>query len=283
MVTIWKCLSCPVGFAPILAVLAATLPGVLVNFQEHQPPVASNSPASLPPGKLGEVIRLGQQLIEETDTHPLSRDWVGNSMQCTSCHLDAGRHKTAATFRGVATAYPAYAPREDRVITLEDRILNCFMRSMNGTRPPNGGPVSTAMASYITWLSQGESMQMNPRQSLGPGHLVKLKVAANEADLARGQAVYEDRCGFCHGDNGEGGDDGPPVWGGDTYNQGAGFYKNEKLASWIKVAMPLGDATLSEQESMDVAAYLNSKPHPDFRLEEHLAKPSSSTNSNGKE
>ncbi|WP_390172832.1 c-type cytochrome [Novipirellula maiorica] len=43
-------------------------------------------------------------------------------MNCTSCHLDAGTHHEAASFIGVAAAYPAWSPREGKVITLEQRI-----------------------------------------------------------------------------------------------------------------------------------------------------------------
>ena len=59
----------------------------------------------------------------------------GNALNCTSCHLKNGTDSKAGTFIGVATAYPAWSPREQRVITLEDRVLNCFMRSLGAMRP----------------------------------------------------------------------------------------------------------------------------------------------------
>lgn len=235
----------------------------------HPAPVGQSDDRQVPPGPLGEQIRLGQELINDTARHPMTRDYVGNQLTCSSCHLDAGKHATAASFIGVATAYPAYAPREKRVITLEDRILNCFMRSMNGKRPKNGGPVSTAMATYITWLSQGQPMKMNPDHSLGPGHLKPLDAGVRTFDLANGKTIYENQCADCHGLQGEGTGDGPAVWGDLSYNQGAGFYRNAKLGSWIKVAMPLDDASLTDQEALDVAAYLNRQPHPQFQLEDH--------------
>ena len=51
-------------------------------------------------------------------------------------------------------------------------------------------------------------------------------------------------------------DDSPPVWGPRSYNQGAGLAETVPLASWLKVAMPLDDANLTNQEALDVAAYL---------------------------
>lgn len=224
----------------------------------------------LPAGELGRVIQLGRAIIEHTDTHPLSEPFVGNKLTCSSCHLDAGTHPHAATFLGVATAYPAWSPREKRVITLEDRILNCFMRSMNGTRPPNGSEVSVAMTAYISWLSAGASLRMNPQRPLGPRHLQPLSVVAEAADTKRGEELYQQQCADCHGELGQGSDEGPPVWGTNSYNDGAGLARVDKLAAWLKVAMPLGDPTLSEQDAVDVAAFVNAHPRPKFILSDHL-------------
>lgn len=233
-------------------------------------PPSIPTPTDLPPGKLGEVVALGKDIIERTNEHPLTRDLVGNDLNCTSCHLDAGTDPKAASFIGVATVYPAWSPREERVITLEDRILNCFMRSMNGIRPENGSEASVAMAAYITWLSRDQPLRMNDKAPLGPRSLKPLPLDPATADLERGEAIYAEQCAYCHGDDGVGGDDGPPVWGPRSYNAGAGMAGNEKLSSWLKVAMPLGDPNLSDQEALDVAAFINSHPRPAFRLENHL-------------
>src|SRR5690606_32935676 len=123
------------GWAVILFVTS-------VAFSISAEEFSTASSRSLPEGELGRVIELGREIIENTNTHPLSQPFVGNALTCQSCHLDAGTDPKAASFLGVATAYPAWSPRENRVITLEDRVLNCFMRSMNGIRPPNGSEVS---------------------------------------------------------------------------------------------------------------------------------------------
>jgi thiosulfate dehydrogenase len=174
---------------------------------------------------------------------------------------------------GVATAYPAWSPRERRVITLEDRVLNCFMRSMNGVRPPNGSQVSVAVTAYITWLSSGRAIQMNPEKPLGPHFVRLLKIDPSKADLKRGEKQFASACASCHGNEGKGTSEGPPVWGPGSYNDGAGLAENDKLAAWLKVAMPLGDAHLTEQEALDVAAHINSRPRPHFTLKDHLPKP----------
>ena len=198
----------------------------------------------------------------------MTKPFVGNALSCTSCHLDDGQHPKAATFIGVAAAYPAYSPREKSVITLEDRIANCFIRSQNGVRPPNGSKPLVAIAAYITWLSEGTPIRMNPAKPLGPNHMHILAEPDQPANVERGKSLYEDRCAFCHGDNGAGSDDGPPVWGDDSFNDGAGLSGVHKMASWLKVSMPLDDTDLSEQESFDIAAFVNSHARPKFQTDQ---------------
>lgn len=225
---------------------------------------------AIPAGPLGDTIRLGRELVEKTTNHPLSKPYVGNALSCTSCHLKNGTDRQAASFIEVATAYPAWSPREKRVITLEDRVLNCFMRSCNGVRPPLGSDVSVAIVAYITWLSTERPIQMNAKRSAGPLAVPRLALDNLQADLKRGAEIYSDRCAHCHAENGQGEEKNPPVWGEQSFNQGAGLANVNQLASWLKVAMPLDDADLTDQESLDVAAYVNSHDRPKFRLEDHL-------------
>lgn len=234
---------------------------------QAEPPSAARA---LPAGPLGETIRLGQELVERTTTHPLSKPYSGNALNCTSCHLKNGTDPKAATFLGVAAAYPAWSPREQRVITLEDRVLNCFMRSCNGVRPPLGSKVSVAIAAYITWLSSDQPIRMNASRPAGPNAVPQLKLEVANTDAKRGAMLFADRCATCHAKNGQGDDDNPPVWGTRSFNDGAGLANVVQLASWIKVAMPLGEADLTAQQALDVAAFVNSHDRPKFRLADHL-------------
>jgi thiosulfate dehydrogenase len=224
----------------------------------------------LPAGELGEVIRLGEAIVENTVEHPLSKAFVGNKLNCTSCHLNNGKHQRAGTFIGTATAYPAWAPREKRVITLEDRVLNCFMRSCNGVRPPMGSQVSIAVTTYISWLSNGQPIRQNEIRPVGPGAIKPLEIKATEGDGKRGENLYASRCAECHGADGLGDGANPPVWGPQSYSNGAGLSNSDHLAAWLKVAMPLDNESLTEQEAIDIAVYVNSKERPRFELREHL-------------
>lgn len=256
----------------LLASTAMVILAVLAIGQTPDTTPTTAEPA-LPPGPLGDTIRLGRELVEHTTTHPLSQPYVGNALTCTACHLKNGTDPQAATFLGVATAYPAWSPREQRVITLEDRVLNCFMRSCNGIRPPLGSEVSVAITTYITWLSSQQPIQMNPQRPTGPRAVPQLKIDPALANPQRGETLYHERCADCHGNDGQGDADNPPVWGERSYNDGAGLAQVPKLAAWLKVAMPLDDAHLSEAEALDIAAYVNQHPRPKFRLQDHLPPP----------
>ncbi len=238
--------------------------------------------AEEPVGKLAETVELGRVLVEQTADHPLTRQYVGAALNCTSCHLDNGTHPTAASFLDVATAYPAWAGREGRVITLEDRVLNCFMRSCNGIRPPQGSQAVVAIVAYITSLSEGRPIKMNDASPHGPRRVPPLALDPASADAAAGEKLYALRCGDCHAADGNGTADGPPVWGPRSFNHGAGLSHVEHLAAWLKVAMPLDAADLTDREALDIAAYVNSHPRPDFVIEEHLPPPEEMGVYNGK-
>jgi thiosulfate dehydrogenase len=253
----------------LLAMAVVYTAAIATTNAEESAVEVSDSPM-IPDGPMGDVIRLGRDLVSDTVEHPLTKPYVRNALNCTSCHLDNGTHPKAATFIGVATAYPAWSPRERRVITLEDRVLNCFMRSCNGIRPPLGSRPSVAITAYITWLSTDLPIRMNAAQPLGPYAVETLVVDAARNDTRRGQALYADRCASCHGDDGVGDADAPPVWGDLSYNDGAGLSGDLKLASWLKVAMPPDETDLSDQEALDIASYVNSKPRAKFNLSDHL-------------
>lgn len=82
--------------------------------------------------------------------------------------------------------------------------------------------------------------------------------------------MYVASCASCHGADGQGSEAIAPLWGEESYNAGAGMAQNLRLASWVKVSMPYGNPNLTEQQALDVAAFINSHPRPKFVLEEHL-------------
>jgi len=232
----------------------------------------------LPDDKYGQMVRQGKALMEQTykylgpEVKDANKRFSGNNLSCVSCHMEAGGRKFGNPWVGTFVSFPQYRGREDAVSTTEERINGCMERSMNGRKLPLDSAEMKAMMSYLHFLSTGIPVGAKLE---GVGTL-KLKALARAADPVAGKQVYASTCVACHGANGEGlrrgktGDaDGyqfPPVWGPDSYNDGAGMARLTLAAGFIKGNMPSGithtTAVLSDEQAFDVAAYINSQPRP---------------------
>jgi len=254
--------------------------------------LASLAPKEYPHGAVGDMVKLGEEILLKTDTHPMTKDLVNNKLTCVNCHLRGadGKPGTAdgiGTFTDTATAFPAYSKREKTVQTLQDRINNCFMRSMNGKRPIIDTPTSLAMLTYITWLSTGKPINLNVKMPTGPSNskvwaknskkFAKIQKKATHKNYLRGKELYSKKCASCHGYKGEGIVVFPPLWGKDangkwlSYNTGAGMSKLNKGAAWVQSNMPLGqNNSLSDMDSADIMLYVNAQKRADFNLMEAL-------------
>ncbi len=252
----------------------------------------TSAPKTYPDGEVGQMVKLGEAILNETNTHPLTKDLVGDKLQCASCHLKGSDGKPGTgsgigTFIGTATSFPAFSKREKTVQTLQDRINNCFMRSMNGKRPIVDTEASVAMATYITWLSTGMPINMNPKMPCSPlnsdrwmtgaKHFAKIQKKATHANYENGKKLYESKCTMCHGKDGAGVGAFPPLWGKNTkgewlaYNTGAGMSKLNKSAAWVQSNMPLGQGgTLKDQEAADIMLYVDAQERADFDLTKGL-------------
>jgi thiosulfate dehydrogenase len=217
-----------------------------------------------------QVVR-GMRL--HLQTKALLPDNVGNSLNCTSCHLNAGTVADGSPFVGVSAFFPSYAPRAGKVVTLEERINGCFRRSMNGKPLAPQSADMQAMVAYFDWMKNNT----RPEDKVAGRGVGKVDPAI-KPDLANGQAVYAKQCAVCHGDNGQGlaRADGeliyPPLWGEQSFNIGAGMARTYTAAAFVKRNMPigfhekfpLGQGGLSDQDAVDVAAYFSGQPRPDF-------------------
>jgi len=219
---------------------------------------------SIPEGPVGEAIRHGERILTQTVLY--AKPYVGAGLNCTSCHLDKGRQAYAAPWVGLWGVFPEYSSRSAKMEFLEDRINDCFERSMNGKPVPRESEEMRAMLAYIRWLSSGVPT------SVGVTGRGFLRIATRPApDPVRGKAIYATRCAACHGAEGQGvsGANGepvfPPLWGPRAFNIGAGMARLDTAAAFVKTKMPLGQGnTLSDQDAYDVAAYFTRQPRPDF-------------------
>ena len=219
---------------------------------------APPSPETIPGDLRGEQIRLGYKMI--VDTQEYGKRYVGNELNCTNCHLDAGLNPNSASFVGISTLYPQYRERAGRQMTLADRINECFERSMNGKPLPPDSVKLTGIVAYIEWLSQNM-----PSGSAVPWRGIPRLTSTHQPDPSNGKKVFEKKCGFCHGSDGQGTMSAPPVWGPRSYNIGAGMARVSVAAAFIKANMPRGWGwTVTDDEAIDAAAYINTQPRPDF-------------------
>lgn len=230
----------------------------------NKPPVFVPPPESaIPGGELGRMIRLGEAIFTDTRTHAAA--FVGNALRCSNCHLDAGRLADAAPLAQAYVAYPAFRAKEHRVITFEERLQGCFRFSMNGTAPPAGNEVLTALTTYAFFLATNA-----PTGASLPGRGYPVVAEPSlPRDYARGEKLFAEKCALCHGADGLGqkGPDGatvfPPLWGSASFNWGAGMGSIKNAAGFIKANMPLGQGwSLSDQEAWDIATFVDSHDRP---------------------
>src|SRR5262245_35204968 len=115
-------------------------------------PLHAPSEKTLPAGPLGEAIRYGKKVL--TDTQTYARPYVGNGLNCSSCHLDGGRKPFASPWAGLWGVFPEYRSRSGKVNSLQERVNDCFERSMNRSALPYDSEEMRGILAYIWWLSK---------------------------------------------------------------------------------------------------------------------------------
>jgi thiosulfate dehydrogenase len=232
----------------------------------------------LPDDDWGRTVRYGRDLTVKTvsligpEVSDPAHRLAGNNLNCQSCHIEGGTKKFGLPFKGVYGDFPNYRARSGSVGTVEDRVQGCMVRSMNGKPLPVDGREMTAIVAYLKFLSTGLSVGA---QTVGRGS-GKMPELTRAADPVRGQAVYAQSCAACHGEQGQGQRAGaagdaqgyaiPPLWGSDSFNDGAGMARLGDAANFIHANMPDGTTwqkpALSVEDSWDVAAFVESHDRP---------------------
>jgi thiosulfate dehydrogenase len=218
--------------------------------------------SEIPDGPLGVSIRRGRALLAATrDSLPAH---VGGQLNCTSCHLDEGTRVNAAPLVGVYARFPQYRDRSNSVAIIEDRVNDCFQRSMNGRALAYDSREMRDIVAWLAFLSRGTLVHRDTTPRGIP------LLAAMPADTARGRAQFTTACAACHGMDGQGTPAGPPLWGSKSYNIGASMARLRTAASFIKYNMPIDrPGTLTAQQAFDLAAYVNSYVRPDLQGKEN--------------
>ncbi|WP_417616574.1 cytochrome c peroxidase [Parasphingorhabdus sp.] len=231
----------------------------------------------IPEGKSGDQIRMGLSLVSNSyrlighGAAEPEMQFSGNKLSCTNCHQNEGRKQFGLSWVGVTTRYPQFRGRSGKVGTLQDRVNGCMERSMNGKALPDESPQMQAIIAYMSWLSEDV-----PADVIGASGSAPFTPPDRKADIIGGQSLYQTYCSSCHGSDGEGyrsiaaGNIGvfvaPPLWGKNSYNNGAGMNRLLTIAAFLKGNMPLGTPyqhpALTDAQAYDIGAYVNSHPRP---------------------
>ena len=245
------------------------------------PPWEPPDPATLPDDSFGRTVRYGHDLIANTamligpDAADPARRYAGNGLDCQSCHLHAGTRRFGLPLAGVWGVFPTFIAREDEVRTLAQLIDGCMERSLNGRALPPAGPEMTAMLAYVRFISGTAPAGAPP---VGRG-VPPLALPGRAADPVHGAALYQEHCAHCHQQDGQGArlsaadaaDNRrryrfPPLWGPDSYNDGAGMARPITAARFIRANMPFGtdfaNPVVEIADAFDIAVFIDQQPRP---------------------
>ncbi|TRW98567.1 c-type cytochrome [Flavobacterium gawalongense] len=221
---------------------------------------------------LKEKVEYGKELIAHTAKYlgpNGSVKKITNGMNCNNCHLDAGTKAWGNNYGSVYSMYPKMRARSGQVENLYKRVNDCMERSLNGQPLKEDEKEMKAMIAYIEYIG---SNVPKGKEGYASG-IYDLEYLDRAADPAKGKALYDAKCASCHQVNGQGilAEDKkeytyPPLWGANSYNNGAGLFRISRFAGYIKYNMPLGatyeNPQLSDEEAWDIAAYVENQPRP---------------------
>ncbi len=183
----------------------------------------------------------------------------GNSLRCTTCHLDDGTNESALPWLGSAARYPQYRARPGYAETMEQRVNECIARSLAGRMLHED---SREMRDIVAYM---ESLRDRPR----PDPTSQVTLAG---DIMTGRTEYGRVCAQCHGLDGEGVSGlGRALWGAESFSIGAGMARQYTLATFVRHNMPYnrprGDTTtITDQQAADIAAFVLLHPRQDMPL-----------------
>jgi thiosulfate dehydrogenase len=223
-----------------------------------------------------DEIKYGRELIVNTSQYlgPTGKvKKISNGLNCQNCHLQAGTAPLGNNYSAAKSTYPKVRGRSGRSEDIQDRINGCFQRSLNGDALAKDSREMKAIVAYMNWLGQDVEKGEQPK---GAG-IYEVPLLDRAADPIKGKSIYQNQCVSCHMTDGQGlmiadgsGYTYPPLWGANSYNQGAGLFRMSRFAGYVKANMPFGatfeNPILTDEESWDVAAYVNSmdRPKKDF-------------------
>ena len=222
----------------------------------YNPPLPKDAPKNI-----RDAVMLGYNIMDSTKKY--AGEYVGNKLRCSNCHFNGGISEGGKngglSLVGVATEYPKYRSRAKAVVDMVFRTNSCFVRSMNGKPLPANSKEMVALLTYFQWISKGLPIYQKIPW-LGLKHIK----SNHKPNYENGKNIFQTTCVTCHGPNGQGTPIAPPLWGKDSFNDGAGMSHLPNLAAFAYNNMPWHIANLTEEQALDVAAYVTKQPRPHF-------------------
>jgi thiosulfate dehydrogenase len=213
------------------------------------------------PQDIKDAVLLGYNIT--INTRKYAAKYVGNKLTCGNCHFKGGMTEGGKngglSLVGVGAAYPKFRKRQNYSVDLVSRTNDCFERSMNGSPLPADSKEMMALVTYYQWISKGIPIYADI-----PWLGVKPLKSAYKPDTAKGKQVFAQKCANCHGANGQGTLAAPPLWGKDSFNDGAGMAKLDNFSAFTHLNMPLGNPDLSVEDALDVALFVTTESRPHF-------------------
>jgi thiosulfate dehydrogenase len=266
---------------PALVYLIAcnTQPTPLATIKQEEELLPVIDMSQMPQDSIGVLIKYGHELMVNTahyiGPNGVNGKYLGNNMNCTNCHQEAGTKPFAFNLMESHDNYPQYRAREGKVLTLAERVNNCVMRPHNGKPLPLNSREMVAYLSYFKWINSFIT-EGKKYKGTKPLPIEFPDVAANPE---RGKQLFATRCLRCHGVNGDGllnadklSYQYPPLWGDHAYQPGSSMHRVIKQAQWLKANMPFDSAkwnapVLTDVDALDIAAFVNNdnehkRPNP---------------------
>jgi thiosulfate dehydrogenase len=256
-------------FVTVLSCSEDSVKPEVAALPEEEPVYRGPDTSTIPNDEYGDMVRYGRELIVNTAYYigpeGIKGHYLNNKMNCGSCHLDAGTRPYGLNYFSSHARYPQYRSRENRILTLAERVNNCIERPHHGRPMPLDSKEMTAIVTYMRWLSQGVPTGKRVKGDDG----IELDYPDKPADPEKGRLVYEQHCKSCHGADGQGqfNHDSstytyPPLWGPYSYEDGSSMHRVLKAARFIKANMPHKLASwnkpvLTDEEAINVAAFIN--------------------------
>jgi thiosulfate dehydrogenase len=237
----------------ILAAITAVVAIGAESQLKFNPPKLSDAPEDI-----RESVQRGYNIIHET--HKYAPGHVGNKLDCTNCHFNAGMIEDTLPFVGTAAVFPKGSPMGNRTIDLATVTNMCFQRYLNADPLPADSEEMIAILTYYQWISKGIPIYAKvPWLGLEPLR------SEHKGDVQAGSKVLA-QCTPCHGQEGQGlANDGPPLWGDGAFPAGPGMGREDMLAAFVRRFMPQGNADLTPEQALDVAAFILSHPRPQMK------------------